>query len=256
MIDDRNESFPDDRPSLISHLCDRRLGIGADGLILIRNHPYLDFNMVYFNADGREGTLCGNGGRCAVAFAHKLGICDTDVRFQAIDGDHDATVVNPGLVRLHMQAVSGISGKEGHFILDTGSPHYCTFRTELETLDVFKAGRKIRYSKAFEPDGINVNFIQRDGEQLFVRTYERGVENETYSCGTGVVAAAICTARQDKNDKNGKTDKTSFRIRTLGGELSVSFRRTGPDAFDDIVLEGPAICVFNGTLSEKAAYSI
>jgi diaminopimelate epimerase len=143
-----------------------------------------------------------------------------------------------------MQAVSGITSHEDHCILDTGSPHYCTFKTELEVLDVFEEGRKIRYHQAFEPDGINVNFIQQEADQLFVRTYERGVENETYSCGTGVVASAICAARRNE------TDKTSFRIRTLGGELSVSFRRTGPDAFDDIILEGPATYVFTGTFSD------
>jgi diaminopimelate epimerase len=243
MIDDRDESFPLDKYLFVSHLCDRRLGIGADGLILLRNHPDLDFRMIYFNADGREGSLCGNGGRCAVAFAYKLGMCGVTARFQAIDGVHDAEVVRPDHIRLHMQPVSVVKRYEDHCILDTGSPHFCTFTSGLEEMDVYGSGRRIRYSEAYKEEGINVNFIQQEAENLFVRTYERGVENETYSCGTGVVASAICAALNDK------TDKTAFRIRTLGGELSVSFRRTGPDTFDDIILEGPATFVFSGTLS-------
>jgi diaminopimelate epimerase len=143
-----------------------------------------------------------------------------------------------------MQPVTAVIRHEDHCLLDTGSPHYCLFASGLEKMDVVHSGRKIRYSKDFKKEGINVNFIQREGENLFVRTYERGVENETYSCGTGVVASAICAALWDK------TDKTAFRIRTLGGELSVSFRQTGPAAFEDVVLEGPATFVFSGTLSK------
>lgn len=244
MIDDRDESFPLDKQFFISHLCHRRFGIGADGLILIREHPELDFRMIYFNADGREGSMCGNGGRCAVAFAHELGMCGTSVRFQAIDEVHAAEVVRPDHIRLHMQPVSGIMQHEDHCILDTGSPHYVAFTSGLEEMDVCQSGRKIRYSNAFKEEGINVNFIQQENENHFVRTYERGVENETYSCGTGVVASAICAALHDK------TDKTAFRIRTLGGELMVSFRRTGPDAFENIILEGPAKFVYSGTLSK------
>ena len=249
MIDDREKSFPGEKVFFISHLCDRRFGIGADGLILIRNHPDLDFQMIYFNADGKEGTLCGNGGRCAVAFAHKLGMCAEKTRFQAIDGEHSAEVVRPDFIRLGMQPVSGISTRRDHCILDTGSPHYCAFTEGLEKMDVYQEGRRIRYSKAFEKEGINVNFIEQEEGQLFVRTYERGVENETYSCGTGVVASAICAAMSDK------TDKTAYRIRTLGGELSVSFRRTGPESFDDIVLEGPAEYVFSGILDRSFTQS-
>jgi diaminopimelate epimerase len=243
MVDDRDESFPLEQQSLISQLCNRRFGIGADGLILIRHHRDLDFRMIYFNADGKEGTLCGNGGRCATAFAHRLGLCDTHTRFQAIDGVHTAELVKPDFVRLHMQSVSGIHREDDHFILDTGSPHYCTFTSRLEALDVNALGRKIRYGKTYQEDGINVNFIQLEGDTLFVRTYERGVEQETFSCGTGVVASAICAAL------SGGTDKKAYRIRTLGGELSVSFQQTGPDIFEDIILEGPATYVFSGTLS-------
>lgn len=247
MIDDRDETFPLDKQFFIRHLCDRRFGIGADGLILIREHPDLDFHMVYFNADGKEGSLCGNGGRCAVAFAHKLGMCDASTRFQAIDGFHDAELVRPDHIRLHMQPVSGVTRHEDHCLLDTGSPHYCVFASGLDEMDVYHSGRKIRYGNDFNEEGINVNFIQQEAEKLFVRTYERGVENETYSCGTGVVASAICAALNDKTDK---TDKTAFRVRTLGGELSVTFRQTGPDTFEDIILEGPATYVFSGTLSK------
>jgi diaminopimelate epimerase len=200
--------------------------------------------MIYFNADGKEGSLCGNGGRCAVSFAHSLGMCSADTKFQAADGEHAALVVRPDFIRLFMRPVSGISHGEDHCLLDTGSPHYCTFVSGLEDIDVYQSGRRIRYSKDFEKEGINVNYIEREGEKLFVRTYERGVENETYSCGTGVVASAICAAL------NEGTDKTAYRIRTLGGDLSVSFRRSGPDKFEDIVLEGPAVYVFSGTLSK------
>ena len=244
MIDDREKSFPLDKQLFISHLCDRRFGIGADGLILIRKHAELDFDMIYFNADGKEGTMCGNGGRCAVAFAHQLGMCGTSTRFQAADGVHDAEIVRPDFVRLHMRKVTGISRHKDHCLLDTGSPHYCLFANALEEMDVYDSGRKIRYGKDHKEEGINVNFIQREGDGLFVRTYERGVENETFSCGTGVVASAICAALHEK------TDKTAFRVRTLGGELSVTFRKTGPDTFEDIVLEGPAEFVYSGTLSK------
>jgi diaminopimelate epimerase len=146
-----------------------------------------------------------------------------------------------------MQPVSGVTRHEDHCLLYAGSPHYCVFASELDEMDVYHSGRKIRYGQDFNEEGINVNFIQQEAEKLFVRTYERGVENETYSCGTGVVASAICAALNDKTDK---TDKTAFRIRTLGGELSVTFRQTGPDTFEDIILEGPATYVFSGTLSK------
>ncbi len=244
MIDDRDETFPMDKEFFISHLCDRRFGIGADGLILIREHPDLDFNMVYFNADGKEGSMCGNGGRCAVAFAHKLGMCDATAKFRAVDGVHEAELVRPDHVRLHMQPVSGVMRQKNHYLVDTGSPHYCLFAGGLKDMDVYHSGRMIRYSDDFKEQGINVNFIQKEAETLFVRTYERGVENETYSCGTGVVASAICAALHDK------TDKTAFRVRTLGGELTVTFKKTGPDTFEDIILEGPATFVFSGTLSK------
>jgi len=171
-------------------------------------------------------------------------MCGSTARFQAIDGIHDAGLVRPDFIRLHMQAVRGVTRYEDHCLLDTGSPHYCVFAGGLEKMDVYHSGRKIRYSKDFTEKGINVNFIQQEGDSLFVRTYERGVENETYSCGTGVVASAICAALDDK------TDKTAFRVRTLGGELSVSFRRTGSDTFEDIILEGAATFVFSGTLSK------
>lgn len=243
MIDDRGKSFPADKQFFISHLCERRFGIGADGLILIREHAELDFDMIYFNADGKEGTMCGNGGRCAVAFAHQLGMCGTYARFQAADGVHEAEIVRPDFIRLQMRRVTGISRHKDHCLLDTGSPHYCVFTSGLEEMNVYDSGRKIRYGKDFKKEGINVNFIEQEGDKLFVRTFERGVEDETFSCGTGVVASAICAALNDK------TDKTAFRVRTLGGELSVTFRKAGPDTFEDIVLEGPAKYVYSGTLS-------
>lgn len=242
MIDDRDQTFPASDQALIARLCHRRFGIGADGLILLQNHPDYDFRMVYFNADGAEGSLCGNGGRCIVRFAHDLGLFDTTTRFLAIDGEHTAEV-RDNLVHLHMSDVAGMDVRPAHTFLNTGSPHVVQFVDDVDEYDVVAEGRAIRYSAAFAPGGTNVNFTQLVGDTgLSVRTYERGVEDETYSCGTGVTAAALAAYRQ--------FDLPSpVAIRVVGGTLQVSFVPQPAGRFSDIYLIGPAERVFTGELT-------
>ncbi|MFC2112045.1 diaminopimelate epimerase [Bacteroidota bacterium] len=242
MISDLMAKFPADNFKLIKRICERRFGIGADGLILIRKHADMDFQMVYFNSDGKEGTMCGNGGRCAVAFANRLGLCGDSTTFMAIDGTHVARVIRPDHIQLKMQSVKGVRILQDHYELDTGSPHFVTFVEQVEEVDVYKLGREIRLSNAFRAEGINVNFVEHSSERLFVRTYERGVENETFSCGTGVVAAALCASLREPSEK------TEYQIRTRGGDLSVSFRREEEYDFRNIILEGPAEKVYQGTI--------
>tara|TARA_B100000780_G_C21115997_1_gene451521 strand:- start:1461 stop:2243 length:783 start_codon:yes stop_codon:yes gene_type:complete len=240
MIDDRDNQFPETNRELVAAMCKRRFGIGADGLILLRNHDKYDFKMVYFNADGNESTMCGNGGRCLVAFAHFLKIFDRETTFEAIDGLHDATYDN-GLVNLKMQSVNQISNiEDGHF-LDTGSPHVVSSVSAVNNFDVFNTGKSIRNKSDFAAGGgTNVNFVEWKNDSLFVRTYERGVEDETYSCGTGVTASAIA-------QYVGKPAKENCEvpIETLGGKLSVSFNWDGSNA-SNVWLKGPAVQVFKG----------
>ncbi|MCK8494113.1 diaminopimelate epimerase [Spirosoma sp. RP8] len=241
LVDDRAGTFPASDQAFIERLCHRRFGIGADGLILLQNDPEYDFRMVYFNADGAEGSMCGNGGRCIVRFAHDLGVFEGETRFMAVDGEHTA-LVNEGEISLKMSNVSGIEQRNGLTFLNTGSPHVVQFVDDLESLDVVAEGRKIRYSAPFQPGGTNVNFAQVvDENTLFVRTYERGVEDETYSCGTGVTAVAL-VAHQQLNTP------TPVSIRTIGGNLRVSFTALADGRFEAIHLIGPAQRVFTGTL--------
>ncbi len=226
---------------VIAHLCDRRFGIGADGLILLENDSSEDFKMVYFNADGNESSMCGNGGRCIVAFARDLNIVDTQTSFRAIDGLHNA-LLDKANIHLQMQDVANIAEQDGAFVLNTGSPHYVNFiNSGLETLNVFEEGRKIRNSASFHKEGINVNFVQIEGNSIYVRTYERGVEDETFSCGTGVTAAAIGTYLQ-----HGFIPEN---IKTLGGVLKVKFDTKQDRSFQNIWLIGPAQKVFEGTIN-------
>lgn len=244
MIDDRpnsgrKETFPQHDQDLIARLCDRRFGIGADGLILLQNHADFDFRMVYFNANGAEGSMCGNGGRCIVRFAHDLGLFTTHTRFMAVDGEHEATVAD-GLISLRMSNVGQIDTTPAYSFTNTGSPHVVLFVDDLANHDVVGIGQKIRYSDAFAPTGTNVNFMQLEPDgTLFVRTYERGVEGETYSCGTGVTAAALVANRQ-----LGMASPVS--IRTLGGELRVAFELVQSGGYEQIGLIGPAQKVFEG----------
>lgn len=240
MLDNRNDSFPKNNTKLIEHLCDRRFGIGADGLILLENDNNADFRMVYFNSDGNESSMCGNGGRCIVAFAKMLGIIDSETDFIATDGPHHATIDGKGIVSLRMKDVYSVAVYENYVFLDTGSPHHVEIVEDLDKFDVKGIGASIRYSGLYGDKGSNVNFVSQKGTDKFsVRTYERGVEDETYSCGTGVTAVAIAMKVLD----NAKSDKVD--LITPGGELEVSFKQR-ENQFTDVYLKGPATFVFKG----------
>lgn len=229
--------------AFIRHLCDRHFGIGADGLISLQSHAAADFEMKYFNADGREGSMCGNGGRCTVAFAYQMGIRKDHYQFLAVDGLHEAFLREMGWVELKMGDVAAVEVGEGYFFLDTGSPHYVRFVDDLAGLDVCAEGRAIRYNDRFRQKGTNVNFVAPDGDGISVATYERGVEDETLSCGTGITASALVTAL-----KNGMTGNTPIRIpvRAKGGQLEVRFERSSA-GFRNIWLCGPTRLVFEGS---------
>lgn len=240
LLDNRDQSIALETPQ-VAQLCHRHYGIGADGLMLLEAADDYDFRMVYYNSDGRESTMCGNGGRCITAFAHRLGIINDKARFVAIDGAHDATISKDGTISLHMQDVHHIDIRDGHTVLNTGSPHYVQWVNDVKQTDVFAEGRKIRYSRPFEPNGTNVNFVQLQDGQLWVRTYERGVEDETLSCGTGVTATAIAaTARATGNFKTA--------VQTPGGVLQVTFTKDSELSAQNVVLSGPATFVFEGTV--------
>lgn len=242
LIDQRKQQYivhNDERT--IAHLCDRRFGIGADGLILLEASEKNDFKMVYFNADGRESTMCGNGGRCIVQFAHQLHIFEESTVFDAIDGTHQAKVNKDGTVSLQMIDVENvIKLSDNTYQLNTGSPHYISF-CEFIPNDVKQAGSIIRYSPIYKDEGINVNFVKKISLPIEIATYERGVEDETYSCGTGVTAAAIAYAVQ--NDVYGHIE---YSVITKGGNLKVSFEHKSGGIFSDVWLIGPAVKTFNG----------
>lgn len=240
MVDDREGIFPIEL-SVIPKLCDRKFGIGSDGLILIRPHESADFTMDFYNPDGSQ-SLCGNGSRCAVMFAHHLGIIGKECRFMAFDGMHEATILTNGQVRLHMQDVQDVRVLEDGMLLDTGSPHLIQFVPSAEATDVVTEGRKIRYNDSFREKGVNVNFVTKiSDDSIQVRTYERGVENETLSCGTGVTAAALAS-----NDKGLKSPVT---VQTRGGVLQVEFETDSSSGqFKEVYLTGPVKYVFSGEI--------
>jgi diaminopimelate epimerase len=262
MIDQRVEQFLKKTDvKTINHLCDRRFGIGADGLILLeypkntdlsrehREEGQFDFQMIYFNADGRESSMCGNGGRCLVAFANYLNVFKNDCVFNAIDGLHDAKVRADGWVELKMIDVPKVEIGKDYYLLNTGSPHFVVFVEDLTDINVYENGREIRYSERFYTEGVNVNFVEvrKDGS-LEVATYERGVEAETFSCGTGVTAAAIAYAL--KTDYAFKKNKAlSVPILTKGGNLEVRLQRNAKGIFQDIWLCGPATQAFSGEVN-------
>jgi len=242
IIDNREKSINLNNMQ-IKQLCDRHFGIGADGLMILNNHHTLDFNMQYFNSDGNESTMCGNGGRCMVAFAKKLGIIENQTTFHAVDGDHKAIIKTDGSISLKMLDVLMVSKANEGYFLNTGSPHFVCFKDNIEEINVYNRGKEIRYSQEFMPEGANVNFVQILEDEIFVRTYERGVENETLSCGTGVTASAICTSIHTNSDKN------SYQVKTLGGKLKVEFTKEDSKKYTNIWLSGPATFVFEGEIS-------
>ncbi|MEL7118513.1 MAG: diaminopimelate epimerase, partial [Bacteroidota bacterium] len=224
-------------------LCDRHFGIGADGLILIEPYEQFDFEMIYYNSDGNRGSMCGNGGRCAVAFAHDLGKIDQHTIFLAVDGPHQANVKKSNWIELQMQHVYEVEKGDAYFYLNTGSPHYIMFVDQLEKFDVVGNGRAIRYNDRFRAEGTNVNFIQPTKEGIAIATYERGVEDETLACGTGITAAAIAHYLNADG-----SIKPPVAVKAKGGDLKVDFK-TVDDHFEDIWLHGPADFVFEGKIN-------
>lgn len=245
IIDNRSLGLPINDFAIIKKLCDRRFGIGADGLMFLQNKVGFDFEMVYYNSDGRESSMCGNGGRCIVGFAQLLGIGEDKFQFNAIDGAHKATMTNDGTVSLQMKDVKLPITATNDYILNTGSPHFVRFVEGVQAIDVAKQGAEIRYSAPYSEQGINVNFVEVMGDnKLFVRTYERGVEDETLSCGTGVVAAAIAYQLHSSTLVN------AIQINTLGGALQVAFDKVAELAVN-VWLTGPAQLVYEGIIDWK-----
>jgi diaminopimelate epimerase len=240
ILDNRNGQYNGLTVSQISFLCNRRIGIGADGLMLLEKAEGYDFRMVYHNADGHEGSMCGNGGRCLVKFAHDMGISKSDYQFIAVDGPHEAKIDNNRLIHLKMKDVSDMLNNGGDRILNTGSPHYIRFVDNLEKLDVYREGKKIRYNDTYAAEGINVNFVARTPYGINIRTYERGVEDETLSCGTGATAAAIASSTA--------MGIQEIAVGVVGGQLSIQFNRTAETTADNIWLIGPAQFVFEGNI--------
>ncbi len=247
IVDNRGARLIDrQNTGLIRQMCDRRFGIGADGLMLLQNAPGFDFEMVYFNSDGRESTMCGNGGRCMAAFAWKLGLFQKYCRFVAVDGPHEAVIISPGWVELRLSDVEAIESGAGYYCLNTGSPHYVRFVEHISQVDVFEEGRAVRYSGRFAEEGINVNFVMDQPFGIEVATYERGVEAETLSCGTGVTASALAYAL-----RHGLGGEVHVRVQTKGGQLEVKFNAVGA-TFSDVWLCGPALEVFSGEFPVNA----
>ncbi|MEY2811851.1 MAG: hypothetical protein RI991_846 [Bacteroidota bacterium] len=241
ILDNRDGKYNMLTDEAIEKMCDRKFGIGADGLMLLEMAEGYDFKMKYHNADGKEGSMCGNGGRCLVQFAHDKGIFKENYLFIATDGPHEARIQENGLVKLKMKDVHHLDSTTESSTLNTGSPHYIHWVSTLDDFDVFNEGRKIRYNDTFKQEGINVNFVKKEEDGIRVRTYERGVEDETLSCGTGVTAAAIASSV--------KMGQQQVNVKVKGGNLAVSFNRSGEKEFTDVWLIGPAIFVFTGNYS-------
>jgi len=241
LIDNRNGFFDRKNETLIRNFCERRFGIGADGLMLLQDTKNYDFEMIYYNADGREGTMCGNGGRCIVAFARDLGLIQNKTAFLAVDGDHIADIHGPQ-VNLGMINVSQVTQESDAYILDTGSPHYVKIVEDLKNFPVYEEGFSIRNSNTYGTNGINVNFVEKEGEGYFLRTFERGVENETYACGTGATAAAMAMAIHENIEGD-----IELPVRVMGGQLYISFHKEG-NIFTNVFLKGPATFVFEGEI--------
>lgn len=247
---DGREKMPELSEKQIAAMCNRRFGIGGDGLMILRHYPGYDFEMKYYNADGREGSMCGNGGRCIVRFAYHLGIHRDNYLFLAPDGEHEADIDINGMVRLKMNDVNAVKQHSGDFILNTGSPHYIKYVNDIREYDVPHEGYTIRNSAQFVREGINVNFVETVNDHtIFVRTFERGVEAETWSCGTGVTAAALVSAHNE-------TGFNQVDVETLGGMLSVEYDRVSEGEYRNIWLIGPAEYVFEGHINLKKLIAI
>lgn len=239
LVDGRKNDMKGLTQNAIERLCDRHFGIGADGLIILARSDHADFSMIYYNSDGRPGTMCGNGGRCLTAYARMLGIFDRKCKFEAADGMHTGEVLNDGNIKLSLNNVSEVKRLQDGYFMDTGSPHFITFRSSVSDLDVMTEGRKMRSDPRFV-EGTNVNFLELTGDRIIVRTYERGVEEETLSCGTGVTASAIAACLHEK------LLSPPVEVETAGGKLLVEFI-PGPEV-TGIYLTGPAIRVFEGNV--------
>ena len=240
IIDNREHKFDNLSRKQIQKLCDRKFGIGADGLMLMNKKEGYDFEMKYFNADGRTSSMCGNGGRCMIKFAFHMGIHKYTYHFYAADGAHEAEIDNQNLIRLKMNDVKNIELNNGYAILNTGSPHFVKHVADIMNVDVVETGREIRESDQFAKEGINVNFVESvDTDSIFVRTYERGVEDETLSCGTGVTASALISSHNERGFNR-------VEVKTLGGNLSVEYNKISDTEFDNIWLCGAAELVFKG----------
>ncbi|UAY50726.1 diaminopimelate epimerase [Ferruginibacter albus] len=240
ILDNRDGIYSGLAPAQVKSLCNRKFGIGADGLMLLNANAGYDFEMKYYNADGNESSMCGNGGRCLVRFAHDVGIHKTAYKFLAIDGEHLAEIDTDDSIRLKMINVDNVEEKNSHFVLNTGSPHFVKFASNVPEIDVVETGREIRYSSTYEKEGINVNFVEiLSPYKILVRTYERGVEDETLSCGTGVTASALVAAHNDNGFNR-------VEVKTPGGHLSVEYEKIDSQHFNNIWLCGPAKFVFKG----------
>lgn len=240
IIDNRDLTFPKTDNSLIQKLCDRKFGIGADGLILLENSLEHTFTMVYYNADGGLGSFCGNGSRAIISFAKSLELFSDQCIFEAFDGIHEAKIKDD-LIQVKMADVQNGSTLLNGTFIDTGSPHYVEIVSHLDDMNVKERGSELRHRKEFKPNGSNINFIEKvDDHKIKVRTFERGVEDETLSCGTGVTASAIVASKKGMGQK--------IQIVTLGGDLLVRLESEG-DGYKNIWLEGPSIRVFSGDLT-------
>ncbi|RYY84951.1 MAG: diaminopimelate epimerase [Chitinophagaceae bacterium] len=242
LFDNRDGSLDSLTREQVRALCDRRFGIGGDGLMLLNRREGYDFEMKYYNSDGRESSMCGNGGRCLVKFAADQGLVQTDYRFLAVDGPHEASIELDGNVALKMADVDRIEHDGNDFVLNTGSPHFVHLTTDVMHKDMVRIGREIRNSPSYMKEGINVNFVEQteEADEIIVRTYERGVEDETLSCGTGVTAAALVCAHNENGFNR-------VEVRTKGGPLAVEYDKNG-NSFTDIWLIGPAQRVFEGII--------
>lgn len=238
LIDNRNHIFPiDQAESIVPKMCDRKFGIGSDGLVLVNNHAEYDYEMIFFNPDGSK-SLCGNASRCTYAFAKIIGIASEKATFLTTDGVHEIKQVGEN-IHFQLRDIEKIDKiNETDWYVNTGSPHYVKVVDDVNTVEIMSEGSTIRYSEPFQhQNGTNVNFIQLEEGKVEARTYERGVEAETLSCGTGVTAVGLVAGNLNY--------QSPVQVETKGGNLSVSFEKDG-DSYKNIWLAGPAEFVFEG----------